>query len=75
MASVNVRIYTNGFRKIMDKNFLNIPANTDLKVPTRDIKANASQASGIYFAVITITPQANSGYSVKRKVITIVVIN
>jgi outer membrane protein assembly factor BamB len=75
IADVNVRIYTNSFRKIMDKNFTSIPANKDLKVTTDIINTKAIQASGIYFAVITITPQIGSGYTVKRKVITLVVIN
>ncbi len=74
-ADVNVKIYTSGFRKIMDNTFNDVAADTDLEIPSADIKSGARLASGIYYAGIIITPKAGSGYAVKRKVIAFVVIN
>lgn len=72
ISNVHVKIYTNSFRKIMDKTYSGIPAGQNLKIISDN---DNKQASGIYYAVVTITPPAGSGYVIMRKVLILVIIN
>ncbi len=74
-ADVNVKIYTAGFRKIMDNTYNDVPIDSGLEIHSGDIRNGAKLASGIYYAAVIITPKPGSGFSVKKKVIPFVVIN
>jgi sugar lactone lactonase YvrE len=74
IADINVKIYTSGFRKIMDNTFNDVAVDADLEIPAGYI-SRARMASGIYYAAVIITPKPGSGFPVKKKLMPFVVIN